>query len=150
MVVVGILLGKGDARWLIPIGLVIVAIGNYSMSLMNLEISPWQAAHGRGAGAGRWAVLHFALNVAAFKYISQAPRRGGRACWPCSAAGGSVGTSMAQTIQERLAEQFHFARLNEHLTPLNPLLESAAARRFSSWPCTGDPAAARRHMTLRP
>ena len=45
MLVVGYLLGKGaDARWLIPIGLLISAAGNYWMSLMNLDISPWHAA----------------------------------------------------------------------------------------------------------
>jgi DHA2 family multidrug resistance protein len=33
--------------------------------------------------------------------------------------GGSVGTSMAQTILER-REQFHTLRLNEYLDPLNP------------------------------
>jgi DHA2 family multidrug resistance protein len=33
--------------------------------------------------------------------------------------GGSVGTSIAQTIHER-REQFHTLRLNEHLDALNP------------------------------
>ncbi len=42
MVVVGALLGRGvDARWLIAVGLVVMAAGNYWMALTNLEISPW-------------------------------------------------------------------------------------------------------------
>ena len=43
LVLAGILLGrKVDARWLILLGLLIMAAGNYWMSQMNLEISPGQ------------------------------------------------------------------------------------------------------------
>jgi DHA2 family multidrug resistance protein len=56
--------------------------------------------------------------------------------------GGSVGTSLAQTMQER-REQFHTLRLGESLDPLNPtvqsFLEQAQARFLQQ---TGDPAAA--------
>jgi DHA2 family multidrug resistance protein len=37
--------------------------------------------------------------------------------------GGSVGTSMGQTLQER-RDQFHTLRLNEFLDPLNPALNA--------------------------
>ena len=37
--------------------------------------------------------------------------------------GGSVGTSMAQTVQER-RDQFHTLRLGEDLDPLNPTVNS--------------------------
>jgi len=45
--------------------------------------------------------------------------------------GGSVGTSVAQTILER-REQFHALRLNEHLDTLNPTVRQTLAqgRRF--------------------
>ena len=56
--------------------------------------------------------------------------------------GGSVGTSMAQTLQER-REQFHTLRLGKSLDPFNPaaqsFLEQAQARFLQQ---TGDPAAA--------
>jgi len=56
--------------------------------------------------------------------------------------GGSVGTSMAQTLQER-RDQFHTLRLGEYLDPFNPavqsFLEQAQARFLQQ---TGDPAAA--------
>ena len=43
LLVVGVLLGRGvDARWLIAAGLLVMAAGNYWMSQMNLDISPWQ------------------------------------------------------------------------------------------------------------
>jgi DHA2 family multidrug resistance protein len=57
--------------------------------------------------------------------------------------GGSVGTSVAQTIVER-REQFHVLRLNENLDPLNPavneLLEQSQAHFLQQ---TGDVALSR-------
>ena len=150
MLVVGVLLGKGaDARWLIPIGLVIVAIGNYWMSLMNLDISPWQAVWPRVVLAAGLAFIFAPLNVAAFKYVS--PQLRGAAVGMLALLrneGGSVGTSMAQTIQER-REQFHTLRLNEHLSPLNPLLQAAQQRGQQFFlQRTGDPAASHQ-MTMQ-
>ena len=54
--------------------------------------------------------------------------------------GGSVGTSMAQTIQER-REQFHLSRVGEFLDPFNPAVNSFSeqARAFFLQQ-TGDPA----------
>jgi DHA2 family multidrug resistance protein len=60
------------------------------------------------------------LNVAAFMYIPKEMR--GAAVGLMALLrneGGSVGTSVAQTILER-REQFHTLRLNEKLDPLNP------------------------------
>jgi DHA2 family multidrug resistance protein len=62
------------------------------------------------------------LNVAAFLYIPRELR--GAAVGLLALLrneGGSVGTSVAQTIQER-REQFHILRLNESLDGLNPLV----------------------------
>ncbi len=150
MILVGILLGKGaDARWLIPIGLVIAAIGNYWMSLMNLDISPWQAAAPRVVLAAGLAFIFAPLNVAAFKYVS--PQLRGAAVGMLALLrneGGSVGTSVAQTITER-RQQFHTLRLNEHLDPLHPALVAAQQQGQQFFmQQTGDPAASQ-HMTLQ-
>jgi DHA2 family multidrug resistance protein len=150
MLIVGFLLGKGaDARWLIPIGLVIAAIGNYWMSLMNLEIGPWQVIMPRVVLAAGLAFIFAPLNVAAFKYVS--PQLRGAAVGMLALLrneGGSVGTSLAQTIQERRA-QFHVLRLNEHLDPLHPALETARQQGQQFFMRhTGDPAASQ-HMTLQ-
>ena len=64
------------------------------------------------------------LNVAAFKYTPKHLR--GAAVGLLALLrneGGSVGTSMAQTIQER-REQFHTLRLGESLDPFNPAVNS--------------------------
>src|SRR5947207_8649371 len=64
------------------------------------------------------------LNVAAFKYTPQYLRGAAVGLFALLRnEGGSVGTSMAQTIQER-REQFHLSRVGEFLDPLNPTLNS--------------------------
>ena len=55
--------------------------------------------------------------------------------------GGSVGTSMAQTMQER-RDQFHTLRLGEYLDPFNPAVNSFLEQaRGVFLQQTGDPAA---------
>lgn len=64
------------------------------------------------------------LNVAAFMHIP--PQLRGAAVGLLALLrneGGSVGTSLAQTIQER-RDQFHTLRLGENLDPLNPAVSS--------------------------
>jgi DHA2 family multidrug resistance protein len=57
--------------------------------------------------------------------------------------GGSVGTSLAQTIQER-RDQFHVLRLGENLDPLNPALNSYLEQAQPAFlQQTGDPVAAK-------
>jgi MFS transporter, DHA2 family, multidrug resistance protein len=143
MSVVGILLGRGtDARWLIAGGLLIIAAGNYWMALMNLYISPWQVVWPRVVLIIGLSTIFVSINVAAFKYIPTHLR--GAAVGLLALLrneGGSVGTSMAQTIEQR-REQFHTARIGEFLDPLNPAVSSFSqhARAFF-FQHTGDPAA---------
>jgi len=119
--VIGILLARGiDARYLIAAGLLVVAIGNYWMSQLNLDISPWQVVWPRVVVIAGLSMLFAPLNVAAFLNIPKDLR--GAAVGLLALLrneGGSVGTSVAQTIQER-REQFHTLRLNEQLDALNP------------------------------
>ena len=125
MVVVGILLGRQvDARWLIAAGLVVMAAANYWMARMNLQISPWQVVWPRMVLTLGLGLLFAPISVAAYKYIPVHLR--GAAVGLLSllrTEGGSVGTSMASTIQER-REQFHLSRLGENLGPLNPHVQS--------------------------
>ena len=56
--------------------------------------------------------------------------------------GGSVGTSIAQTIQER-RDQFHSLRLGENIDPFNPAANSYLSQVQSGFlEQTGDPVAA--------
>jgi len=121
LVVVGSLIGRGiDARWLIACGLLTMAAGNYWMATMNLYISPDQVIWPRVVLIVGLSMIFVSLNVAAFKYIP--PQLRGAAVGLFALLrneGGSVGTSMAQTIQQRRL-QFHAARVGEFLDPLNP------------------------------
>jgi DHA2 family multidrug resistance protein len=144
MPVVSRLLGKQmDARWLIGAGLLIIVVSNYWMSQMNLNISPDQVIWPRAGLVVGLAVVFAPVNVAAYLYTP--PLMRGAAVGLLSLLrneGGSVGTSMAQTLQER-RDQFHTLRLGESLDSLNPavnsFLDQAQARFLQQ---TGDPVAA--------
>jgi DHA2 family multidrug resistance protein len=80
------------------------------------------------------------INVAAFMYIPKHLR--GAAVGMLALLrneGGSVGTSMSQTIQER-REQFHTTRINEFLDPLNSDVNSFLAQsKAANLQANGDP-----------
>ena len=125
MPVVGFLLGrKMDARWLIGAGLLLMAASNYWMSQMNLNISPGQVIWPRVLLVLGLSICFAPANVAAYLYTPTALR--GAAVGLLSLLrneGGSVGTSLAQTLHER-RDQFHALRLGEHLDPFNPSAQS--------------------------
>ena len=137
MVIVGVLVGRGlDARWPIAAGLVAMAAGNYWMARMNLQISPGQVVGPRMLLTLGLGLLFAPMSVAAYKYTPVHLR--GAAVGLLSllrTEGGSVGTSMAQTIQER-REQFHLSRLAEGLEPTEPPCPG-----IPGWGSGGTPAA---------
>ncbi|MHB1421588.1 MAG: DHA2 family efflux MFS transporter permease subunit [Gemmataceae bacterium] len=150
MLLVGVLLGRGaDARWLIAGGLLIMAGGCYWMSRMNLSISPWQVVWPRVVMICGLSMIFAPLNVAAFKYIPRHLRGAAVGLFALLRnEGGSVGTSMAQTIEQRRL-QFHLARTGEYLDPLNPTVNAFVDRgRALFFQQAGDPAGARQ-MTLQ-
>jgi DHA2 family multidrug resistance protein len=144
LLVVGTLIGRGaDARWLVAAGLVVMAGGCYWMALMNLYISPWQVVWPRVVMIMGLSMIFAPLNVAAFKYTPQHLRGAAVGLFALLRnEGGSVGTSVAQTIQQR-REQFHLSRLDDVLTPLNLYVQEflRRAREFFLQQ-SGDPAGA--------
>ena len=145
LAIVGGLLGRGvDARYLMAAGLFVLAIGGYWMSKLNLEISPWQIVWPRVVFIIGLSAIFAPLNVAAFLYIP--PQLRGAAVGLLALLrneGGSVGTSVAQTIQER-RDQFHSLRLGENLDPLNPAVNSYLDQVQPGFlQQTGDPVAAK-------
>src|SRR6202000_2096554 len=92
---------------------------NYWMSQFNLDVSPGQIVWPRVMLVAGLSMCFAPANVAAYLYIPPALR--GAAVGLLSLLrneGGSVGTSMAQTIQER-RDQFHVLRLGEFLDSFN-------------------------------
>jgi DHA2 family multidrug resistance protein len=86
-------------------------------------------------------LLFSPMSVAAYKYVP--PHLRGAAIGLLSllrTEGGSVGTSLASTIQQR-RDQFHLARVNEWLGPLNTHVQGFLVRtREVFFQRTGDPA----------
>jgi DHA2 family multidrug resistance protein len=148
--VVGLLLGRGlDARYLMAVGLLVMAAGNLWLSRMNLDIDPWHVVWPRVVIITGLSMLFAPLNLAAFLYIPAQLR--GAAVGLLALLrneGGSVGTSMAQTILER-REQFHVLRLNESLDALYPAVQRWLDQgRQYFLHGTGDPVASQQ-MALR-
>lgn len=142
--VVAILLGRGtDARWLVVAGLGLMVAGNFWLSRMNLDISPWDVVWPRVVTIAGLALLVTPLNVAVYQTVPLPLRGAAVGLFSLMRnEGGSVGTSVAQTVRER-REQFHLLRLNEYLDPLNAnLRDYLAGLRAAFGPATGDAAAA--------
>jgi MFS transporter, DHA2 family, multidrug resistance protein len=109
-----------DARFLMGSGLLVMVIGNFWMAHLNLDVGPWQIVWPRVVLIVGLSMLFAPLNVAAFLYLPKEIRGGAVGLLALLRnEGGSVGTSVAQIIQER-REQFHTLRLNEYLGPLSP------------------------------
>ena len=96
------------------------------MSQLNLDIGPWQVVWPRVVVIAGLSMLFAPLNVAAFLYIPRELR--GAAVGLLALLrneGGSVGTSVAQTIHER-REQFHTLAAQRAARPAESRRASAA------------------------
>jgi DHA2 family multidrug resistance protein len=143
--IVGMLLGRGtDARWLIMAGLAVMSVGSYWMSLMNLEISPFQVVWPRVVTMIGLSLIFAPLNVAAYMYTPREIRGAAVGLYALIRnEGGSVGTSMAQTLQVRRV-QFHTLRLNENLDSMNPAVGAFTEQAHAAFlQQTGDSALSR-------
>ncbi len=70
LLIVGWLLMRGaDARYPMAAGLLTLAVGNFWMSRLNLDISPWQVVWPRVVVIAGLSMLFAPLNVAAFLHI---------------------------------------------------------------------------------
>ena len=142
MPIVARVLGRQtDARWVIMVGLLVMAAGNYWMSQLNLDISPGQVVWPRVAVIVGLAICFAPANVAAYLYTPMELR--GAAVGLLSLLrneGGSVGTSLSQASQDH-REQFHTLRLGEYLDPFNPAVHSFTEQsKAFLLQQTGDPA----------
>ena len=108
------------------------------MSQLNLDISPGQVVWPRVVLILGLSICFAPANVAAYLYTPLALR--GAAVGLLSLLrneGGSVGTSVAQTVHER-RQIFHSLRLGEYLDQLNPAVHSFIAQSRALFQ-TGDP-----------
>jgi DHA2 family multidrug resistance protein len=127
MPIVGILLSKIQARWLIIFGLIISSLGLFEMSHWNTQINFGHAVSARVVQSLGLAFLFVPINTVAFSFIAKS--KTGYATGLINLArniGGSSGIAICTTLIAR-REQFHQQRLIENLSPLNPAYQSALA-----------------------
>lgn len=125
MPIVGSLVSKVQARYLIIAGLLIVAYSMYYMAGFNLQIDFWTAVNGRAITGAGLAFLFVPINAAAFYYIAKEKTGQGTAIINLVRnIGGSFGIAYVTTLLVRHT-QMHQALLVHNLTPFNPIYEQA-------------------------
>ena len=127
MPVVGLLLARFEARWLIIIGLLVSSLGLFLMSQFTTGISFSHAVNARIVQSLGLAFLFVPINTVAFSFIAR--EKTGYATGLINLArniGGSSGIAICTTLIAR-REQFHQFRLGEHLSSLDLPYQGAVA-----------------------
>ena len=119
MPIVGMLLSKIDAKWLIAFGFTISAMSLFHLSHINAEISYPDAAWARVYQAIGLAFLFVPINTAAYTGLPPGKSSNASALLNVSRnLGGSFGISFVTTMLAR-RQQFHQSRLIEGISPFN-------------------------------
>jgi len=116
---VGWLLVRVHARWLVIFGLTILSWGMFALAKLNLSTDFWTFVFMWTISRGALAFLFVPINVTAFTFVPK--ERMNNATGLINLArniGGSVGISLVTTLQVRLT-QSHQWNLVGHLSPLN-------------------------------
>ncbi len=145
---VGALLARFEARWLVVFGLVSLSVGMFSLSRLNLQtdfgtfVRVWIMSR---AGLG---FLFVPINVMAFSFVAREKMNNASGLINLARnIGGSMGISMVITLQDRLA-QVHQTALVRSLGDPNLRLQSwlgKLAAVFQSQGAGAADAAARAH-----
>jgi DHA2 family multidrug resistance protein len=127
MPVVGFLLSKIEARWLVIFGLCVSAFGLFRMAHFDLDIDYHSAMMARVWQSAGLAFLFVPINTMAFATVPK--EKMGSATGLINLArniGGSSGIAIVTTILARRA-QFHQHRLVGDFTPFSPYYTQALA-----------------------
>jgi MFS transporter, DHA2 family, multidrug resistance protein len=119
MPIVGFLLSRYEARWLVIFGLAVSSLGLFQMAHFNLDVDFHTAMMARIVQSAGLAFLFVPINTLAFAFVPK--ERTNYATGIINLArniGGSCGIAMVSTMLARRA-QFHQQNLVSHLTPLD-------------------------------
>jgi MFS transporter, DHA2 family, multidrug resistance protein len=120
MPVVGFLLRKIEARWLVMFGVIISTLGLLAMSRFNLEIDYRHAVWGRVVQSMGLAFLFVPISTVAFARIARERTNYATGIFNLARnIGGSSGIAMVTTMLAR-RQQYHQSVLVSHLTPFDP------------------------------
>ncbi len=125
MPLVGTLVGKYQAKWLIIFGMAVSSAALYHMTDFDLQVSYAHVAWARMFQMVGLAFLFVPINTAAYAKLPPDKSTNASALLNLSRnIGGSFGISLVTTVLARRS-QFHQSRLVEHLTPYDPMYQAA-------------------------
>ena len=125
MPVVGRLVNKVDARWLVIFGLVVSSLGLFQMSHFNLDIDFRTAMTARVVQSIGLAFMFIPINVTAFAFVPKEKTNFATGLVNLARnMGGSSGIALSTTLLFRRT-QFHQQNLVSHMSPLDPAYQSA-------------------------
>jgi len=128
MPLVGVLLRKMEARWLVVGGVLVSAAGLIGMSRFNLELDFPTAMWSRVLQSSGLAFLFVPISTLAFTSIPKERTNYATGLFNLARnIGGSAGIATVTTMLARRA-QYHQSVLVAHLTPLDPAYREALAR----------------------
>jgi DHA2 family multidrug resistance protein len=135
MPVVGILISKIEARWLVMFGCVVCSLALFVMSGWNLGVSYGLVVKTRMLQAFGMAFLFIPINVAAFSFVPREKTNMGTGIINLARnIGASIGIATVTTMLDRRA-QFHQVNVASHIDPSNPayraMIANTAARLVS-------------------
>jgi DHA2 family multidrug resistance protein len=120
MPIVGFLIGKIQARWLVIVGVLITSVSLFHMAQFNLQIDFQTAMWARIYQSLGMAFLFVPINTMAFYFISKEKTNNAAGIINLARnVGGSVGISLVATMLSRGA-QVHQAYLTAHANMLDP------------------------------
>ena len=124
MPVVGFLIGKKvDTRFILPFGLIALAVASYWLSRFTLDASPWALNMPRCLMMAGVGCLFVPLNNSAYNYLPKDQINNATGLFNMLRnEGGSFGIAISTTMVDRRA-QFHQSRLVEHVVPTNPAVD---------------------------
>lgn len=121
MPLVGYLVGRRDARYMIMFGLALLSISLFIMSHYSLDISFWDAVYPRIIFGIGLAFLFVPLATVSFAFVQRDQMGGATGLFNLMRnIGGSVGIAGVTTLLANRA-QFHQARLVENVSQYNPV-----------------------------
>ncbi|HVO32998.1 MAG TPA: DHA2 family efflux MFS transporter permease subunit [Elusimicrobiota bacterium] len=128
MPLVGLLLGRVQARWLIAFGLAVMALSLEAMARFSLQVDYGTAVTARLIQSAALAFLFVPINAAAYAFVPGPKHTQASGMINLSRnIGGGVGIALASTILARYS-QVHQSILSANLNAMNPQYQAALHR----------------------